>query len=148
MSNIIAQELKAYNLEAKWKNDSEMIITYDLDGKADSKVELKIYLLSSDNPNFKIEVKTASGDIGEGKFLGKGRKVIWKIYSDYPDIEEEKEFYFNLVANYVEEDKGWPWYYYAGGGIVVAAVVAVVALGSSNEEAPQNGGFPLPPSRD
>lgn len=148
MSNIIAQELNAYNLEAKWDNDSEITITYNLNGKADLNVELIIYLLSSDDSDFKIVVNTASGDIGKGNFLGKGRKVTWKIYSDYPDIEEGKEYYFKLVANYVEENKGWPWYYYAGGGIVAAAVAAVVGLGSSNEGTPQSDEFPLPPSRD
>jgi hypothetical protein len=149
--SIHAQELKAENLTVEWSDDNKLIITYDLPSAKDKTVNIKIFMMSNEDPNLKIEVKSASGKIGSGKFSGSGNEVVWEIYSDYPDLKEGESYYFTLEASVIEEDSGgWPWYYYVGGGVLAGTAALLIAnstQSSSGSDGTTDGGFPRPPDR-
>jgi len=143
-----AQDFKAKNLNMEWRDDDKLLITYDLSSEEDNKVEVKIYLMSDDDSSLKIEVKSASGNIGIGYFSGEGNEVLWDIYDDYPDLREEESFYFTLEATVVKDSGGWPWYYYVGGGVVAGAATFLITNPGGSSSDAETSGFPQPPSRN
>lgn len=149
--SIHAQELKAENLKVEWSDDNKLIITYDLPSSEDKTINIRIFMLSNDDPNLKIEVKSASGKIGSGKFSGSGNEVVWEIYSDYPELRDGESYYFTLEVSVVEEDSGgWPWYYYVGGGVLAGTAAFLIANStesSSGSDGTTSDGFPRPPDR-
>jgi len=151
--SVQAQEFNAKNLKVEWSDSSKLLITYDLSNPEDKEVNIKIFLMSDEDPGLKIEVKSAKGKIGSGKFSGSGNKVVWEIYSDYPDVKKGESYYFTLQASVVEEEStGWPWYYYLGGG-VVAGITGWLIANSSQSASGSDGGnssgsFPTPPDRN
>ncbi|MCH7974800.1 MAG: hypothetical protein IH949_13135 [Bacteroidetes bacterium] len=147
--SVHAQEFKVKNLKVEWSDDSKLIITYDLSSPEDKKIDIKIFLMSNDDPGFKIEVKSASGKIGSGKFSGSGNEVVWEIYSDYPDLKEGESYYFVLEASVIEEDSGgWPWYYYVGGAVIAGAATLLITNTPESSSGSADSGFPTPPDRN
>ena len=146
-----AQELKAENLKVEWSDDNKLIITYDLPSSEDKTINIRIFMKSNDDPNLKIEVKSASGKMGTGKFSGSGNEVVWDIYRDYPDLKEGESYYFTLEASVVEEKSGgWPWYYYAGGAVLAGTAALLItnsSQSSSGSDGTTDNGFPRPPDR-
>ncbi len=147
--SIHAQEFKAKNLKVEWSDDSKLIITYDLSSPEDKMINIKIFMMSHDDPGFRIEVKSASGKIGIGKFSGLGNEVVWEIYSDYPDLKEGESYYFTIVASVIEEDGGgWPWYYYVGGVVIAGAATFLITNTPESSSGSPDSGFPTPPDRN
>jgi hypothetical protein len=151
--NVYGQEFNAKNLKVEWSDSNKILITYDLSNPDDKTVNIKIFLMSNDDPLLKIEVKSAEGKIGVGKYSGSGNKVVWEIYRDYPELKEGESYYFTLDASILDKATGgWPWYYYLGGGVAAGAAVFLVAHKSSSGTNGTNGtktsGFPLPPNRN
>ncbi|MBU1100995.1 MAG: hypothetical protein KKA84_11385 [Bacteroidetes bacterium] len=146
--NGFSQGAKCDNIEFEWLNENEILITYDLLGEINEKYDVTINLLMAGNTQFRVEVKTATGDFGSGIKAGVNKKVIWKIFEDYKNIVEGAEY---LFAVDVGKASGSTWYYYVLGG-AAAAVVAILAGGGSGDDGggtttPTSGSFPLPPAR-
>lgn len=140
-----AQEVKCDNIDFSWLNENEVLITYDLMGEMDSKYDVTILLIMTDEPGYQVEVKSGYGDFGSGIKTGINKRVVWRIYDDLENIQEGADYYFAID---VEESGGAGWLYYVLGG-AAAVITGVLVLGGGDDggTTPVTGSFPLPPAR-
>jgi hypothetical protein len=138
----------AENVEYKVAN-GKVIITYDLPGSTDQLYDVSLILKRTSNVEDAYEPKSVSGDIGEERYGGKNKQIIWEIKKDFPEGLTGEDFYFIIRAEKINE--GSNILMWAGFGLAaVAAVVTYVVVGEESESAStQNPGssFPLPPGR-
>lgn len=139
------QELKNLSFEVEGDN---VKIYYELIGDVESEYEIEVILKRTGDPSFVLIPKELTGDVGEGKFAGGKRKIIWKLKPDEKVRLEGEDFYFSITASKIEVTAGIPWYYYVGGA-VVGGVIAVITLigGGEDEKPPTTTEFPSPPGR-
>lgn len=129
-----------------------IVITYEITGVETDSYVVSFVLLREGEPQLKVPVSTASGDIGEGKFCGGTRAVIWDYGKDYPRGVREfgEDSRMGLASGYyvemiVKKSRGGNLLYYVGGGIVlVAGVVALLIFGKKGAGATE---LPSAPSR-
>jgi len=111
--------------------DNEVIIYYDLYGDKEDEYEVEIFLKSEIDLLFKTKPINISGDIGEGYFVGKGRKVIWQYTTDLAAPLDGDDFYFEIKATRLG---GIPWYYYVGGTALVGGLAAILVIKKDESE--------------
>ncbi len=140
-----AQEVKGEVKKVDVSGD-EVTLVYDLQGKADDDYVVQVFLVPSKRPGAARELTAVRGDVGKGKFVGAGRRIIW-IMAEFPDMEEGETYAFRISV----DRPGIPWYYWAGGGAAVAGGVAAILLKGNNKGGNSGGGNvasnPLPPAR-
>ena len=77
------------------------------------------------DPKFKMDLTTATGDVGKGSFAGRDRKAIWDPAREFPDGLAGPDFFFVVEA---EVSSGgistWVW---IGGGAIICPGVRVGA---------------------
>jgi len=73
----------AENMNIEFIGDTT-IITYDLVGPLDAAFDVGATLVKEGDPNFKVAVKSAVGDIGKGISAGTGRQIRWAWKKDSP----------------------------------------------------------------
>ena len=105
--------------------DNEVIIYYDLYGDKEDEYEVEIFLKSEIDLLFKTKPINISGDIGEGYFVGKSRKILWEDTRDLAASLDGDDFYFEINATRLS---GIPWYYYVGGTALVGGVAAILVI--------------------
>jgi hypothetical protein len=125
---------------------NEVVITYNLKGDADAEYEVHLFLISRKRPDVSRELQLVKGHVGNGKFAGTSRRILWNM-KEFPDIREGESFIFRISVY----TPGIPWYYWAGGG---AAVVGTVIYFVSKKPAGNGDGKivpevpnPYPPAR-
>jgi len=114
--------LSNIHFEAK---ENEVIIYYDLSGDKGDEYEVEIFLRSEVDLLFEMQPINLSGDIGEGYFVGKGRKILWEDTRDLAASLDGDDFYFEINATRLS---GIPWYYYVGGTALVGGVAAILVI--------------------
>jgi hypothetical protein len=141
-----AQEQTAQITSVELTSENEVLITYNLVGDPKADYEVEVILLSEKDPDFELELKTLSGDVGKGKFAGEGRRVRWNVAADFPHAMTGEKYKFKLVVSRVTGG-GIPWYVYAGGSVLVGGLA--VLLTSKKEEPPPapERTIPFPPER-
>jgi hypothetical protein len=83
------------------------IITYDLAAKFGETYEVVASLVKEGDPEFRIPLKSTTGDIGVGKFAGNGRRIQWEYRKDLPtDFSGGSEYSVEITATLVEEGGG------------------------------------------
>jgi hypothetical protein len=119
------------------------IITYDLIAKSGETYEVVASLIKEGDPKFRIPLKSTTGDIGEGKFAGNGRRIQWEFKKDLPkDFIGGPEYSVEIIARWVEEGGGGSWVYYVLGGALVAGGVVFLTRPKTSE--PSTATTPLP----
>jgi hypothetical protein len=125
-----------------------IVISYELIAPASESYQVSLVLLREGNASFRVPVRAASGDIGEGKFSGATRQVRWEFAKDYPAGLAGDGFYFEISVTKVT---GSNLLYYIGlGGLaVVGGAVALLAGGKEGGAAPSATTLelPAPPGR-
>jgi hypothetical protein len=125
-----------------------IVITYELVASATESYEVSLVLLKEGSPSFKVPVRAAAGDIGEGKFTGGTRQVRWEFAKDYPAGLQGDGFYFEITVTKVS---GSNLLLYLGLGAlaVVGGGVALLAGGKKEAAAstPPAVELPSPPTR-
>jgi len=116
---------KVSNVSHELEGDN-IIISYDLEGDADANYNVSVVLRREEYSGFQIIPKSVSGDIGEGKFVGKQRKIVWDVSKDYRIDPEVSDYYFEVKATIVSG--GIPWYYFAGGAVLGGGAAALLLL--------------------
>ena len=111
-----------------------IVIYYDLEADPEEEYEVKLFLLRESENKFIYAPQYVSGDIGEGKFAGEKKKIIWNIQKEFPEGLEGEDFYFEIKADEVSSSL----IYYVGGAIVAvgAAVAVILGGGGDDTEAP------------
>lgn len=121
-------------------------IYYDLVGPADKNYNVSIKLKREDYKSFEYVPKGISGDVGEGYFSGKNRKIIWNMLDDSPRILDQFQFYFEVNAEIVTISSTNPLFWI--GGAVVIGGVALLLLSSGGDETTIQSHLPTsPPGR-
>jgi hypothetical protein len=144
---VVPQDEIKVTLKAVEVKPDHIVITYELIAPATESYEVSLVLLKEGSPSFKVPVRAASGDIGEGNFSGGARQVRWEFAKDYPTGLGGDGFYFEITVTKVSRSN---LLYYIGGGLV-AVVGAAVLLGGGKKEGaaslPSPTELPAPPSR-
>jgi hypothetical protein len=140
------EEFKA-TIRAVQVNPDHILITYSLSGSASESYEVSLVLLKEGSPSFRIPVRSASGDIGEGKFSGDSRQVKWEFARDYPSGLSGEGFYFEITVNKVTKSN--LLLYLGLGGLAIAGGAAAVLLGGKGggETTTARTELPFPPTR-
>ncbi len=120
------------------------IITYDLISPNTDTYEVSAALVKEGDVSFRIPVKSATGDIGKGKFGGTKRQIQWEWRKDLPkDFIGGSEYSVEVSATRIEEGGGSSWLYYVLGGALVAGGVVLLTGGKKSAET-AIGTAPLP----
>ena len=127
-------------------NPDHLLITYELTAPATESYEVSLVLLKEGNSTFRIPVRSASGDLGEGTFAGDARQVKWEYSKDYPGGLYGDGFYFEITVNKVSKSN--LLLYLGLGGLALAGGAAVLLGGSKGgDSTPSQTQLPLPPTR-
>lgn len=119
------------------QDGDNLIIYYDLDGDTKLDYDVEIMVRGIDDESIEYIPQSISGDVGEGKFVGRGRTIIWEISKDFPQGLEDEQYSIELQVE--EEGGGLAWYYYVGAAVVAGSAAAFL-VGSSSS----NGGNGTP----
>ncbi len=140
-SPIFPQETKVTNVNFELKNNN-VFIYYDLEGDKDAEYNVSVTLRREEISGYIFVPTNLSGDVGEGKFVGKGRTIIWEVHKDFHIDEEVTDYYFEVKA---EKAGGSSWYYYVGGAVIAGGVAALLLVGGEeNGEVTQTAIKPPP----
>ncbi len=127
-------------------SNGKVFVSYNLPGNSSQLYKVSLTLRKANDKNFVYIPQTVSGDIGEGRFAGSNKSIIWKIVNDFPNGISGEDFYFVVQAEKVEE--GSNMLMWAGIGIAaVAAAVTYIIVGTSKGTNNSNNSFPPPPGR-
>lgn len=141
-----------YSQEVAVKNvtfsvqDSNVVVHYNLNGPKNKTYKVALVLRKQGDPNFSFRPVFVTGDVGEGKYSGDDRRIVWHLYQDMPDGLYGNDYYFAVTAT-LQGGGGIPWFYYVGGAVLLGgAAAAILNKPGSNG---QNGTvpFPTPPGR-
>ena len=136
------------NVQLEFQQDFA-IVTYDLVAKFGETYEVVASLVKEGDPKFRIRLKSATGDIGVGKFAGNGRRIQWEFSKDLPsDFAGGSEYSVEVTATRVEEGGGGSWVYYVLGGALVAGGVVFLTRPKPAESSTASTPLPsTPPGR-
>ncbi len=126
------------------------IITYDLVSSETDTYEISAALVKEGDSGFRIPVKSATGDIGKGKFGGTKRQIQWEWRKDLPkNFTGGSEYSIEVSAARIEEGGGSSWLYYVlGGALIAGGVVVLVGGKKSGEQSVSTSPLPsTPPGR-
>jgi hypothetical protein len=125
------------------------VVTYDLVAKFGETYEVVASLVKEGDSNFRIPLKSATGDIGVGKFAGNGRRIQWDFSKDLPsDFAGGSEYSVEVTATWVEEGGGGSWVYYVLGGALIAGGVVYLTRPKPAESSTTTTSLPSsPPGR-
>ncbi len=125
-----------------------ILISYQLIAPASEQYEVSVVLLREGSPSFKVPVRSASGDIGEGSFSGESRQIRWEYAKDYSSGLYGDGFYFEITVNKVTKSN-LLLYLGLGGLAVVGGAVAILGGGKKGEatSTPTVTELPTPPAR-
>ncbi len=141
---LLAQEPVVKNSFFELQGDN-VVIYYDLEADPEEEYEVQIFLLSEEDKTFKYTPEFVSGDVGEGKFAGEKRKIIWNIKKEFPDGLEGEGYYFEITA----DETGSSVIYYVGAALVAVGGAAALLLGGGDDETtpPADVARATPPGR-
>jgi len=144
-ANLLAQEKIDATFEA---SEGKIFIYYEFKGDPDKEFNIEVTLRRTSVPSFKLTPLQMTGDVGEGKFAGRQRTIVWRLKPEEETILDGDDFYFQVTAEPLEGG-GIPWYVFAGGAAVGGGVAAILLL---NKKDTGTGGttstsFPSPPGR-
>jgi hypothetical protein len=126
------QQLK-YQIVDVQEKDGVFTIKYDLDDSPENEYSVHLLLFRENNPRFNLTPKTLTGDIGQGKFSGTGRKIIWDSRKDLKQALVGNDFYFVLHITKIEPSH-FPWTWVGIGGVAVGAAAILLLSHKSNSE--------------
>ncbi len=123
-------------------------IFYDLQGKKNQKYNVRLFLKKEDLPKLKIEPKFVTGDIGEGKFAGKNRLIIWYISKQFKNTRLPGSDYYFVVTATPEKSKSH-WGIFLSGVTFAGGAAAAVLLNANKKKGGGNKGpvIAQPPDR-
>jgi hypothetical protein len=124
----------------------KVIISYDLVGPADTDCKILITLKSRGDPSFSYVPGSLTGDVGEGRFVGMGRQVVWDFSTEFPEGLRFEDYYFQVGAERVSGGIG-TIVWIAGAALVAGGAAAYLLLSSKEATQPVDIGFPNPPGR-
>ncbi len=130
-------------------SNGDVIINYDLMGLPNQKYKVTVELRRGSDSSFSYVPKILSGDVGVGKFAGKGREIIWDFNQEFPDGLPGKDYYFVVSAQKISSSP--PILTWIGMGAAAVAATATYLIISKKNGSLASGSsgvsFPPPPGR-
>ena len=105
---------------------------------------ISIRFLREDDKSFEIVPTSVTGDVGEGKFAGKGKQIFWAYRNDILMLPTGNDFYFELSVDRVRGT--WLWYAVIG-AVTAAGVLTKYILDKKESKSTVDETLPLPPAR-
>jgi hypothetical protein len=138
-------KIKVENIRVEQEAE-KYVILYDLAASKDESYTVTVTLRREGDPSFKREIKNLSGDVGEGKYAGKDRRVTWDFRTEFPAGLEGDDYFFVVEAEMVSGGiSTWVW---IGGGVAAAGLAAALLSGKKSDSGPAtNQTFPGEPGR-
>jgi len=138
-TSLFAQRFTVENVRFQQRQDSRVIVAYDL--KGDSKKKFTVFL-SLYIPETKKWVQLGGsslfGDVGKNVRPGRDKRIGWDLLADVPDGLHGENFVFAVDAYLQRETKKWPLII---SGLVAAGGGTALLLLSGGSSTPQ----PTPP---
>ena len=125
------QQLKYLIVDVQEK-DGIFTIKYDLNEFNEDEYSVTLVLFRESNSRFSLKPKTLTGDIGQGKFSGNGRQIIWDSRQDIKQALVGNDFYFVLYITKIEPSN-FPWTWVGIGGVAAGAAILLLSHKSSTE---------------
>jgi len=123
------QQLK-YQIVDIQEKDGFYTIKYDVDDSIEDEYSVHLLLFQESNTRFNFKPITLIGDIGQGKYAGKGRKIIWDSRKDLRQPLVGNDFYFVLYITKIEPSH-FPWTWVGIGGVAAGAAILILSHKSS-----------------
>lgn len=143
------QGKQTYGITSVEQSGDLIVITYfhtPVGDEPDAEYDVSVRLTREKDKAFSVRMKESRGDIGDGRFVGPNRRILWAYKKQLPKGLPFDDIEFELT---IEKNTGVPaWLYYAGGAAIVAGATAAILLSASDDE-PTGGGsgtLPAPPS--
>jgi hypothetical protein len=125
------QQLK-YQIVDVQEKDGLYTLKYDLNDSNVYEYSVTLVLFRESNPQFSFKPKTLKGDVGQGKYAGNGRTIIWDSQQDLKQALVGNDFYFVLYIQKIEPSH-FPWTWVGIGGVAAGAAIILLSHKSSNE---------------
>jgi len=132
-----SEEIRLENIKPTWEDDV-VVIAYDLIAPVDQKYEVRLVMRRESDRAFKFIPKTVRGDIGKGKFAGKGREIRWAYQQDAPKGFQGNDYYFVIE---VKKAGSKIWLYGSLGAAALGGAVYAIIDSIDPKE------LPGPPAR-
>ncbi|MDP6961511.1 MAG: SUMF1/EgtB/PvdO family nonheme iron enzyme [Dehalococcoidia bacterium] len=87
VTNVVAQQV-----------GQQVEISYDLIDRDGDLMTVSLLVSSDGGSNFDLEAKSLEGEVGEGIANGQGKKIVWQVAVDIPDLYGTN-FVFEVVAD-------------------------------------------------
>jgi hypothetical protein len=123
----------SYQIVDVQEKDGLWTIKYDLNDSYEYEYSVNIILFRESNPSYNFKPKAVTGDVGQGKFSGNGRKIIWDSRKDLKHALVGNDFYFVLYITKIEPSN-FPWTWVGIGGVAAGAAVLLLSHKSSSSE--------------
>ncbi|MBU0560322.1 MAG: hypothetical protein KKG93_12210, partial [Bacteroidetes bacterium] len=106
--------------------------------------EVSLVMKSKTDSKIKHTPKFISGDIGEGKFYGRDRQIVWNFDQEFGSGGLDND---DLFIEITAEEVGWGLWGYSWRGTIVAAIGAAAYVYFTKEDKPVNAAISQPPPR-
>jgi len=127
---------------------SLVTINYDLQGDPEARYSVSLILRKESDSTFRYSPKELTGDIGLGKYAGRGKKIVWDISDEFPQGLQGSDFYFVVNAKEVEgrSSTGILTWIGAGAAVIVATVTYIIVTRNRGGSG-VTPSYPIPPGR-
>jgi hypothetical protein len=128
---------------------TRVVVGYDLVGPADRDYIVKVILRREANQSFLHIPKTVTGDVGEGRFVGKSKQVTWDILKEFPQGLDGDDFFFVVDVELIRPGSKLLWWIGGGAAVVGGALLLLkdTIFPPKGAAATPEGGFPRPVGR-
>ena len=141
----IADTITAKNIKTVTVSD-QTTINYDINNPNKFTLQVSVQMKKKNDNSFRYIPKYLSGDIGEGAFHGRGKKIIWDSQRERLPLFNMDDYFFEInVKTISTNNNNWLWI-----GVGAAAVVGGAALYfilKDDKESSPELFMPQPPGR-
>jgi hypothetical protein len=122
---------------------NQVTINYDINNSRRQTLQVSVLMKKKDDNSFRYIPRYLSGDIGEGIFHGRGRKIIWDTQKERLPLFNMDDYFFEITVKIIptKDYNKWLWIG-AGAAVVVGGTVLYLILSDKDDP-----GMPQPPGR-
>ena len=144
INSVVTESRLLQNLKIS-KENYFYIINYDLPGKESDDCEITLFLMDKSNSDYSYEVKSASGDIGKGKYFGINKTIRWNWDKDFKGGIDNNNLY--LMLKLESSGGGIKWYYWVGAAVLGGTAALLLGGKKDSGGSSNSNSIPAPPSR-
>jgi hypothetical protein len=135
--------IQAINITTVPTSD-QVTINYDINNPKGYTLQVSLQMKKKNDNSFKYVPKYLSGDIGEGIFQGKSKKIIWDSKRERLPLFNMDDYFFEINVKTIstnDNNNNWLWVK-IGAAVVVGGTILYFILKGGKEHV-----MPNPPGR-